>query len=59
MTRLVENVDLEFRWEFFNLLNNVNFATPDGDLQDLLDFGTITNAVGGPRVMQFGLKLRF
>ena len=59
MTRIVENIDLEFRWEIFNLLNNVNFATPNGDLQDLLDLGTITNTVGGPRVMQFGLKLRF
>jgi hypothetical protein len=59
MTKLVEDVSLEFRWEVFNVLNNVNFATPNNDLQDRLDIGTITNTVGGPRVMQFGLKLRF
>lgn len=59
MTRIVEDVSLEFRWEIFNLLNNVNFANPNSDLQDSLDLGTITNTVGGPRVMQFGLKLRF
>ncbi|MEK6284757.1 MAG: TonB-dependent receptor [Acidobacteriota bacterium] len=58
-TRIVEDVNIEFRWEVFNLFNNVNFATPNNDLQDRLDLGTITNTVGGPRVMQFGLKLRF
>lgn len=58
-TRIVENVNLEFRWEVFNIFNNVNFATPNNDLQDRLDLGTITNTVGGPRVMQFGLKLKF
>ena len=58
-TKIVENVNLEFRWEVFNLFNNVNFATPNNDLQDRLDIGTISNTVGGPRVMQFGLKLRF
>jgi hypothetical protein len=57
-TKIVENVSLELRWEVFNLLNNVNFATPNNDLQDRLDIGTITNTVGGPRVMQFGAKLR-
>jgi hypothetical protein len=59
MTRLLEDVSVEFRWEVFNLLNHVNFATPNNDLQDSLDLGTITNTVGGPRVMQFGVKLRF
>ena len=58
-TKVTEQVNVEFRWEVFNVLNNVNFATPNNDLQDRLDLGTITNTVGGPRVMQFGLKLRF
>ena len=58
-TKIVENVNFEFRWEIFNLFNNVNFATPNNDLQDRLDIGTITNTVGGPRVMQLGMKLRF
>lgn len=59
VTTLVEDVSLEFRWEIFNLLNNVNFANPSNDLQDSLDLGMISNTVGGPRVMQFGVKLRF
>jgi hypothetical protein len=58
-TPITERVDLEFRWDVFNLFNNVNFANPASDLADSTDFGGITNTVGGPRVMQFGLKLRF
>ena len=50
---------LDFRWEVFNVLNNVNFATPGNDVQDLTDLGVITNTVGGPRVMQFGAKFEF
>ncbi|HEY8460747.1 MAG TPA: carboxypeptidase-like regulatory domain-containing protein [Blastocatellia bacterium] len=56
---ITERVGLEFRWDIFNLFNNVNFANPASDLADSTDFGAITNTVGGPRVMQFGLKLKF
>ncbi len=58
-TPLSEGVGLELRWDIFNLFNNVNFANPSNDLQDQTDFGKITNTVGGPRVMQFGVKLKF
>jgi hypothetical protein len=58
-TRITETVGFEFRWDIFNIFNNVNFATPANDLQDATDFGKITNTIGGPRVMQFGLKLKF
>jgi hypothetical protein len=58
-TMFTERVGLEFRWDVFNIFNNVNFALPANDLQDASDFGSITNTVGGPRVMQFGLKLKF
>ncbi len=58
-TPITERVGLEFRWDVFNLFNNVNFANPASDLQDVTDFGQITNTIGGPRVMQFGLKLKF
>jgi len=57
-TRFTERVGLELRTEAFNLFNSVNFALPSGDLSDS-EFGTITNTVGGPRTMQFGLRLRF
>jgi hypothetical protein len=58
-TAITERVGLEFRWDVFNIFNNVNFATPGNDLQDSTDFGKINNTIGGPRVMQFGLKLKF
>ncbi len=49
---------MEFRWDVFNIFNNVNFANPGNDLADSTDLGNIFNTVGGPRVMQFGLKLK-
>jgi hypothetical protein len=58
-TRLTERVGLEFRWDVFNVFNFVNFANPNADLTDETDFGQITRTVGGPRTMQFGLKLKF
>jgi len=58
-TSIKENVGVEFRWDVFNAFNNVNFATPGNDLQDTTDFGRILNTIGGPRVMQFGLRLVF
>jgi hypothetical protein len=58
-TAIKEDVAVVFRWEVFNLLNNVNFALPGNDLQDTSDFGKVLNTIGGPRVMQFGLKFVF
>jgi Carboxypeptidase regulatory-like domain len=58
-TSIKENIGVEFRWDVFNLFNNVNFATPGNDLQDSTDFGRILNTIGGPRVMQFGLRFVF
>jgi hypothetical protein len=58
-TSIKENVGVEFRWDVFNAFNNVNFATPGNDLQDSTDFGRILNTIGGPRVMQFGLRFVF
>jgi hypothetical protein len=51
-------VRAELRWEIFNLLNAVNFALPENNF-DSVDFGTITQTVGGPRVSQFGLRVTF
>ena len=48
----------ELRWEIFNLFNTVNFGMPENNF-DSIDFGTITNTVGGPRVSQFGLRVTF
>jgi len=57
--KLTEKVELEFKWDVFNVFNFVNFANPNADLTDETDFGLITKTVGAPRVMQFGAKLRF
>ncbi|MCP9493071.1 MAG: carboxypeptidase-like regulatory domain-containing protein [Pyrinomonadaceae bacterium MAG19_C2-C3] len=58
-TRITENTEVELRADAFNLFNNVNFANPSGDISDGTDFGLISNTIGGPRVFQFGAKLRF
>jgi hypothetical protein len=57
-TRLTEQVNLELRFEGFNILNKVNFAQPSGDLSDS-EFGQITNTIGGPRTLQLGARVRF
>ncbi|MDQ3133179.1 MAG: carboxypeptidase-like regulatory domain-containing protein, partial [Acidobacteriota bacterium] len=58
-TQLTESVGLELGWDVFNVFNTVNFANPANDFQDQTDFGSITNTIGGPRVMQFGAKVKF
>lgn len=48
----------ELRWEVFNVFNTVNFGLPENNF-DSVDFGRITNTIGGPRVSQFGVRLFF
>jgi hypothetical protein len=48
---------LEFRAEFFNLFNRVNFNEPNGQF-GTPNFGRVSSA-GDARVVQFGLKLWF
>lgn len=54
-----EAVNLEFRAEFFNLFNSVNFANPNSNIAVPATFGRITATSSGPRVIQFALKLNF
>ena len=51
-------VQAELRWEMFNVFNTVNFGLPENNV-DSIDFGKITNTIGGPRVSQFGVRVRF
>ena len=52
--------NFEVRWDVFNLFNTVNYALPNNVIGgSTTDFGKITDSVGGPRVMQFGARLRF
>ena len=59
-TKVTEALSMEFRWDVFNLFNTVNFANPNNVIGEPgTDFNKITDTVGGPRVMQFGLRLVF
>ncbi len=49
---------LEFRAEFFNLFNNVNFDDPEV-LMTRGNFGIITNTRVPPRIIQLALKFYF
>ncbi len=57
-TKLSERVGLQFRAEFFNVVNHAQFANPDGDISDGPDFGRVKR-VRDPRLIQFALKLFF
>ncbi|MBK8465462.1 MAG: TonB-dependent receptor [Chloracidobacterium sp.] len=58
-TRINERMSFELGFDIFNVFNTVNYANPNSDLQDSVDFGVVTNTVGGPRVGQFRAKFRF
>jgi hypothetical protein len=53
-----EQVNLEFRAEFFNLFNHPQFFTPVTDV-DSANFGQITETVNNPRLVQFAAKIHF
>jgi hypothetical protein len=53
-----ERYQLQFRTEFFNIFNNVNFSFPNRTFGDT-NFGTITATDSSQRIIQFGLKLLF
>ena len=66
--KITERLSMEFRAEFFNAFNNVNFGRPDGNLLDST-YGEITGMAGSsssntygtaqPRIIQFAMKLAF
>jgi outer membrane receptor protein involved in Fe transport len=53
---LRESMKLQFRSEFFNVLNQVNLGSPNMTIGSTM--GRITSA-GDPRILQFALKLLF
>jgi len=55
--RLAESATLQFRGEFFNLFNRVNFGVPNDDISSPT-FGQV-QAAAAPRQIQFALKLLF
>lgn len=57
-TRLTETTSLDFRLEAYNVTNTPSFQAPESN-KDEDNFGEIIRGLGGPRVLQVGLKLRF
>jgi hypothetical protein len=55
--RITESKDIQFRAEFFNVLNHPNFRLPDSDISSPT-FNTIQAALP-PRVIQLALKFLF
>src|SRR5687767_1824047 len=55
--RFHERYGIQFRTEFFNLLNHTNFVGFDTDIRNL-SFGTL-NAAQAPREIQLGIKFNF
>jgi hypothetical protein len=56
-----DDMSVQFRAEFFNIFNQVNFANPATAVNSA-SFGRITSThanQGDPRIMQFGLKFVF
>jgi hypothetical protein len=59
--RFSDDMGVQFRAEFFNIFNQVNFANPSTAVNSA-SFGRITSThanQGDPRIMQFGLKFVF
>ena len=68
-THFTERVNLQFRAEFFNILNHPNFAIPS-NVESAPNFGAayktpdvaqnnVGLGSGGPRLIQLALKLIF
>jgi hypothetical protein len=64
-TSLTEKLHLQFRAEFFNILNRANFGTPNAVVfssassTPATTAGVITGTSTTSRQIQFGLKLLF
>ena len=57
-TPIHESANLEFRAEFFNLFNRVQFAPPIGT-QGASNFGQVNYQVNKPRQIQLSLRVNF
>lgn len=53
-----ERLNLQFRAEFYNLFNRVQFDFP-GTAFGTAQFGVVANQLNDPRLLQFALKFAF
>jgi hypothetical protein len=58
-TKVTEGTSIQFRAEFFNVWNHAQFGFVGNNVNAPATFGTITQTVVPPRVVQFGLKFLF
>ena len=56
---LSENGYIQFRGEFFNIMNHPQFNNPGSNRGAASTFGVISSAAVAPRIMQFALKYVF
>ena len=56
--RFTNTMNVQFRAEFFNAFNTVNWGNPGTEVSTPARFGRITSS-DDPRIMQFGLKFVF
>ena len=57
-TYITERVGLQFRTEFFNIFNRVQFGPP-GETLGNAQFGVISAQLNTPRLIQFALRLNY
>jgi hypothetical protein len=57
-TRIRENLNVQFRAEFFNAFNHPTFAAPDNVATDA-GFGEVSNQFNNPRLIQFSLRINY
>ena len=57
-TKIKDNINAQFRAEFFNLFNHPQFAAPDNGITDAA-FGAVSAQYNNPRLIQFSLRISF
>ena len=58
-TNITERINIEFRAEFFNIMNHANFDVPASNISVPSQVGRITATTNAPRAIQFGMRLAF
>jgi hypothetical protein len=53
-----ERLNIQFRTEFFNIFNRVQFGPP-GEVQGNTQFGIVSTQLNTPRLVQFALRMNY